>query len=219
MAPRREGRRIEKGMADMECKIAVAWMHIYLDGELGREGAESLKQHMRECPACRARFDALAQTEAFVRAVPSVPVPDGLGSRILAAVPNKRRPVAWAGFVRRHPGMAAAAMFVVVMLSSFVAMWNQDQQLTVSGADLDQLVVEGTTVVVPEGKVISGNLTVTNGSAKVLGEVKGDLTVIDGNIMLASTAHIAGHVEEIDRAIDWAWYKLRSWFGTLAYGS
>lgn len=203
----------------MECKVAVAWMHEYLDGELGRENAEGLRKHISECAACRARFDALAKMEALVKTTPAVPTPDGLGSRILASVPRQRRPAAWTGWVRRHPGMSAAALFLVVMLSSFVAMWNQDRQLTVSGPDLDNVVIEGSTVIVPEGKEISGDLTVTNGSAQVLGEVKGNLTVIDGNVTLASTAHIAGHVEEIDRAIDWAWYKVRSWFGTLAYGS
>lgn len=203
----------------MECKTAALWIHEYLDGELPRDQAENLNNHFRECPACRARFDSLAQTEAFVRAVPAVCAPDGLGSKIMAGLPKRRRPAAWAGFVRRHPGMAAAALFVAVMLSSFVAMWNQDSKLTVSGPDLENVVVEGTTVVVPEGKVVSGDLTIVNGSVRVLGEVRGNLTVIDGDIMLASTAHIAGHTEEIHRAIDWVWYQVKSWFGTLAYGN
>jgi len=203
----------------MDCKVAALWIHEYLDGELSRDRAEQLQSHMRECPACRAHFDSLARTESFVRAVPAVCAPDGLGSKIMAGLPKRRRPAAWAGFVRRHPGMAAAALFVAVMLSSFAAMWNHDNQLTVSGPDLENVVVEGTTVVVPEGKVVSGDLTIVNGSVRVLGEVRGNLTVIDGDIMLASTAHIAGRTEKIDRAIDWAWYKVRSWFGALAYGS
>ena len=204
----------------MDCKIAALWIHEYLDGELPHDRAESLRCHFRECPACRAHFDSLAQTEAFVRAIPPVSAPDGLGSRIMAGLPKRRRPAAaWAGWVRRHPGLAAAALFVAVMLSSFAAMWNQDSQLTVSGPDLENVVVEGKTVVVPEGKVVSGDLTIVNGSVQVLGEVRGNLTVIDGEIMLASTAHIAGQAEEIHRAIDWAWYKVKSWFGTMAYGS
>lgn len=202
----------------MDCKIAALWIHEYLDGDLPRDQAESLRNHFRNCPACRAHFDSLAQAEAFVRAVPAVCAPDGLGSKIMASLPKQRRPAAWAGFVRRHPGLAAAALFVAIMLSSFVAMWNQDGQLTVSGPDLNNVVVEGTTVVVPEGKVVSGDLTIANGSVQVLGEVRGNLTVIDGKVMLASTAHIAGQVEEIDRAIDWAWYKVRTWLSTLAYG-
>jgi hypothetical protein len=54
----------------------------------------------------------------------------------------------------------------------------------------------------------------------VLGDLEGNLTVIDGNVIpLASTAHIAGEIKTIDRAVDWMWYKVSSWFGALAYGS
>ncbi|WP_276358029.1 zf-HC2 domain-containing protein [Cohnella caldifontis] len=203
----------------MECKVAVAWMQEYLDGDLSGGDAALLRQHMSECQACQARYDALARTEALARALPFEPAPAGLEARILASLPKAgRRPAAWTGWVRRHPAISAAALFLVVMLSSFVTMWNQDRQLSVAGPDLDNVVIQGDKVIVPAGKEVSGDLTVVNGSAEVLGEVKGDLTVIDGNVTLASTAHIAGHVQEIDRAVDWAWYKLRSWFGTLAYG-
>jgi hypothetical protein len=55
---------------------------------------------------------------------------------------------------------------------------------------------------------------------QVLGDLDGDLTVIDGSVVpLASTAHIAGEIKTIDRAVDWFWYKVSSYFGTLAYGS
>jgi len=203
----------------MDCKVAVAWMHEYLDGELDRHDAALLREHMRECGTCQARFDALSRTDALARALPVRAAPAGLEARILAALPKaRRRPAAWTGWVRRHPAISAAALFLVVMFSSFVTMWNQDRQLSVSGPDLDQVVIQGNKVIVPEGVEVAGDLTVVNGSAEVLGAVKGDLTVIDGNVMLASTAQIAGHVQEIDRAVDWAWYKLRSWFGTLAYG-
>lgn len=206
-------------MAEMNCKVAASWMHEYLDGDLERGEATALKDHLNTCQACNVRFDELSRTDSLCMAFPVAKTPPGLESRILDALPKSRSPAAWTGWVRRHPALSAAAFFLIVMLSSFVAMWNQDQQLSVSGTDLDVLEYQGTTVIVPEGKEVNGDLTITNGSAKVLGSVRGNLTVIDGNVTLASTAHIAGHVQEVDRAIDWAWYKLRSWFGTLAYGS
>jgi anti-sigma factor RsiW len=206
-------------MAEMNCKIAVAWMHDYLDGDLGRESAESLRKHMGECRDCQTRYNELTRTEALFRATPGLSAPSGLEERIMASLPKTRRPAAWTGWVRRHPAVSAAALFLLVMLSSFVTMWNQDRQLSVAGPDLDNLVIHGTTVIVPEGQEVTGDLTVVNGNAEVLGDVKGNLTVIDGNALLASTAHISGHVQEIDRAVDWAWYKVRSWFGTIAYGT
>jgi anti-sigma factor RsiW len=206
-------------MADMKCNVAVASMHDYLDGDLSREASLGLREHLGECPACRTRFDELERTEALLMAIPAEQAPPGLEDRILQSLPRNRRPAAWTGWVRRHPAVSAAALFLIVMLSSFVAMWNQDKQLSIAGPDLDNVVIEGNTVTVPAGKEVAGDLTVANGTARVLGDVKGNLTVIDGQVTLASTAHIAGNVKTIDRAVDWVWYKVTSWFGSIAYGS
>ena len=138
----------------------------------------------------------------------------------MKALPSSRRPAAWTSWVRRHPAVSAAAIFLVVMLSSFVSMWNQSQEFSVSGPDLEHVVIEGKKVIVPEGQKVSGDLTVVNGDVQVLGDLDGNLTVIDGHLTpLASTAHIAGEIKTIDRAVDWFWYKVSSFFGTLAYGS
>jgi anti-sigma factor RsiW len=207
-------------MADMKCNVAVVFMHDYLDGDLAREDAIQLQQHLGECPSCHARYESLERTDAFVRTLPIEKAPDQLGDRIMKSLPSPRRPAAWTSWVRRHPAVSAAAIFMVVMLSSFVAMWNQDQELTVTGPDLEHIIIEGNKVIVPEGQKFKGDLTVVNGDVQVLGDLEGNLTVIDGKVSpLASTAHIAGEIKTIDRAVDWMWYKVSSWFGTLAYGS
>lgn len=107
---------------------------------------------------------------------------------------------------------------MVVMLSSFVAMWNQDQELKVAG-DLEHVVVQGNKVIVPAGVHVKGDLTIENGTAQIDGDLDGNLTIIDGSYTMASTAHIAGNVKQIDRAVDWIWYKVSNWFGSLAYGT
>jgi len=207
-------------MADMNCNVAVMYMHDYLDGELAREDSLQLLRHLRECPTCHTRYEELERTDALVKAQPIEKAPEDLGDRIMKALPNPRRPAAWTSWVRRHPAVSAAALFLVVMLSSFVSMWNQSQELSVSGPDLQHVVIKGKTVIVPAGQRVTGDLTVVNGDVEVLGDLDGDLTVIDGHLTpLASTAHIAGEIKTIDRAVDWFWYKVSSFFGTLAYGS
>jgi anti-sigma factor (TIGR02949 family) len=209
---------LKKGMADMKCNLAVRAIHEYLDGDLPREETLQLKQHLDGCSSCSDRLDALEKTTAFMQSMPVTAAPANLSDQIMKALPKSRRPTAWTSWVRRHPAVSAAAIFLVVMLSSFVAMWNKDQQLSVSG-DLDHVIIEGNKVIVPAGQHVEGDLTVVNGIAEVDGDVDGNLTVIDGSYTLASTAHIAGDIKEIDRAVDWIWYKVSSWFGTLAYGT
>lgn len=202
----------------MNCNAAVASIHEYLDGDLTREEIGRLQLHLQSCPACSSRLDSLEKTNALFQALPAEATPSYLTDRIMKSLPKTRRPAAWTSWVRRHPAVSAAAIFMVVMLSSFVAMWNQDKELSVSG-DLDHVIIEGNKVIVPAGQHVEGDLTVVNGIAEIDGEVDGDLTVIDGSYTLASTAHIAGEIKEIDRAVDWIWYKVSSWFGTLAYGT
>ncbi|MBN2980456.1 anti-sigma factor [Cohnella algarum] len=203
----------------MKCSDAVAYMHEYLDGDLPAEQRHQLKLHLSGCSACAQRFQSMQHTDALLRSMPEEAVSRDLAYRIMKSLPKKRSSIAWTTWVRRHPALSAAAMFLLIMVSSLSALWNQGQQLALRGDDLEHVIVEGNTVIVPEGQTVSGDLVIENGELQVLGEVTGNLTVIDGNVTLASTAHIAGKVKEIDRAMDWAWYKLTSWFDTLAYGS
>ncbi|MBB6671253.1 zf-HC2 domain-containing protein [Cohnella nanjingensis] len=202
----------------MKCSDAARLMHEYLDQELPRDQCKLLQLHLRECPQCQARFRSLERTDALAHALPSVSVSGDLTDRIMKSLPKSRKPKVWTGWVQRHPAASAAAFFLIVMLSSFVAMWNQDEQLSVRG-DLEHVVIKGNTVIVPAGQKVAGNLTIENGEAQVLGDVEGNLTIIDGHVTLASTAHIAGKVKTVDRALDWVWYKVTSWFDTVAYGS
>ncbi|UVI29772.1 zf-HC2 domain-containing protein [Paenibacillus spongiae] len=209
----------------MNCNVAIVWMHDYLDSELPRDDVLQLKNHLLSCPACRARFEQLERTEALMRSKMEVPVTMDseqaaqLTQRIVSQFPAAKRRVAtgWARWIRKHPAVSVAALFAFVMLSSFITMWQQDTQLSISGSDLAQLVINGDTVTVPEGVYIKGDLIVENGKANVLGDVEGNVTVIDGQLYQASTAHISGQVKKIDQALDWFWYKVTQSISSLAY--
>ncbi|MBW7476279.1 zf-HC2 domain-containing protein [Paenibacillus oenotherae] len=208
----------------MNCNVAIVSMHDYLDGELIREDVAKLKTHLIACPECRARFEQLERTEALIhttletRGVMEASESAVLTQRIMSGLPVRRRKaMGWTQWLRNHPAITVAAVFAIVMLSSFITMWEQDDQLTVRGNDLTQLVIDGDTVTVPEGVHVKGDLTVENGKANVLGDVEGNVTVIEGSLYQASTAHISGQVTTIDQALDWFWYKVTHSFSSLAY--
>ncbi|MCQ6560937.1 zf-HC2 domain-containing protein [Paenibacillus mendelii] len=208
----------------MNCNVAIVWMHDYLDSELPRDDVLQLKNHLLSCTACRVRYEQLERTEALMRSKMDSPaIMDSeqsarLTQRIVSQFPAKRRrATGWTRWIRKHPAVSVAALFAIVMFSSFVTMWQQDTQLSISGADLAQLVIDGDTVTVPEGVHIQGDLTIENGKANVLGDVEGNVTVIDGQLYQASTAHISGQVKKIDQALDWFWYKVTQSISSLAY--
>jgi len=208
----------------MNCNVAIVWMHDYLDGELPREDIVTLKSHLLSCPACRSRFEQLQKTDAAVFQTLEAIKPAAdydkkaselLNERIMQQLPKKQNKQRnrIVRFIYRYPGVTAAAVFVLVMLGSFFTMWEEDTKLIVAGEDLQQVIIEGNTVIVPEGAHLTGNLTVENGIADVKGEVDGNVTVIDGTLNLASTGHIAGQSRTIDQALDWFWYKVTQTFG------
>jgi anti-sigma factor RsiW len=206
-----------KEVALVNCEQAKAYIHELMDGELDPVSTTTreLRQHLRDCRHCGQVWAAYERAEAMVRSLRPAKAPDGLKERILASLPPQRRHslLRW---VRRHPAIAVAAMFVVVMVASLVSMWHQDDTLVVKVDDHEQVVINGREVIVPAGKTVHGNLTVENGNLRVDGAVEGDLVVIDGNVLQASTAQISGEVVTVNQMIDWVWYKVNRFFESLA---
>jgi len=211
----------------MNCNVATVWMHDYLDGDLSLEDTAKLKAHLQACPSCQSRYEQLEKTEAAafqaVHSHDAIARYDRAASaqlteRIMAQLPKSRskQRTGLIRYIYRYPGVAAAAIFFLVMLGSFLMSWQEDTNLIITGQDLSQLTIEGNKVIVPEGAHLTGNLTIENGEAIVMGEVDGNVTVIDGTLNLASTGHIAGQSKTIDQALDWFWYKVTQTFGGLA---
>ncbi|WP_028552569.1 zf-HC2 domain-containing protein [Paenibacillus sp. UNC451MF] len=200
----------------MDCRDALPLMHEYMDGELKGSEAIALKEHLLACPACRERLKQLEKVEALIQAVPQQGVPSGLTERIMRALPPEKRKNPWWQWVRRHPAASVAAVFVLVMMGSFLSLWNEDTELLVKGSDLQSVVIKGDTVYVPAGKTVAGNLMVENGKLQVDGDIKGNIVIIDGSVVMASTAHISGQITEVDQAFSWLWYKMNDWASTIS---
>lgn len=200
----------------MNCKEARMMMHEYLDGHMDRDRALFLIRHIEACRHCRIVLTEFEKVEGLIRSLRKPEAPDGLKQRIMSSLPPERRRSVWFRWVRNHPAASVAVVFVVVMLGSVLSLWDQSQMLAVRGDDLDQVVIVGNEVIVPEGRIVRGDLTVENGTLQVYGEVQGNLVVIDGNVLQASTAQVSGDVIKVDRALDWIWYQVSIFLDSLA---
>jgi cytoskeletal protein CcmA (bactofilin family) len=72
-------------------------------------------------------------------------------------------------------------------------------------------------VVVPQGKVVEGDVVVKNGNLRVEGEVNGNVTVINGTVIngekyLASAGQVTGEIEEINQVFEWIWFTMKDGF-------
>nr|WP_106781763.1 zf-HC2 domain-containing protein [Lysinibacillus timonensis] len=184
----------------------VDYMHEYLDGDITREHEQELKQHLRSCPSCQQHMHELSDTVAFVKSAAHITAPPNFENETMNRLPKVKNRVGIQRWFRQHPFIVAAAVFLLFMSASLMGSYSDDE-FTVTA--YPNLVVNGQTVVVPEGEVIQGDILVKNGDIVIEGEVEGNVTVINGEYM-ASTAVISGEIEVIDESFEWLWYEIKS---------
>jgi anti-sigma factor RsiW len=198
----------------MPCQDYKKCIHEYLDEELSQCQTKQLFQHIDQCEACQKHLHELEKTILLLKSHSHLKAPEYFTEKVMQQLPKEAKGVKAKRWMKGHPFLVAASLFIFLMAGSLLTIWTEGQdQFYVSTPHMDQLVVdqESGTVIVPEGKVIQGDLIVRNGDVEVRGEVTGDVIVTDGQVYLASTAHIVGQVEEIDQFLKWTWYHLRNW--------
>lgn len=185
----------------------IDYMHDYLDGDISREHEQELKQHLQSCGDCKQLMQELSETIAFVKSASHITAPPDFEAAVMARLPKPKSRVGMQKWIRRHPFFVAAAVFCLFMSATLLGSFMDDQNFSVSKQP--NLVVEGQTVIVPEGEVVKGDIVVKNGDLLVEGEVYGNVTIINGQYM-ASSAVVSGNIEEIDEAFEWLWYTIKN---------
>jgi anti-sigma factor RsiW len=94
------------------CEERAEALSAYQDGEAGPEERREVEAHLRACPACRERLDALAALRAGLRAWPDAAAAPGLSDRPLEESVRGRRlpPALWAA------AACVAAIGIVALL-------------------------------------------------------------------------------------------------------
>lgn len=97
------------------CREMEVLLQDYLDGYLLASQRETLETHVRDCSSCRTLLGELRNLDEELTDFPQVDDPEGLGDRIMEALPRgKRHAPRWRP---THPvvGMLLAATVVVVV--------------------------------------------------------------------------------------------------------
>lgn len=195
----------------MSCNSMQHKLHEYLDGDLDREEEQHLKEHLSQCSACKEHLFQLEKSLFFIRSLPRERIPANFTQGVLARLPKRRSGRMWLERLKRRPFTVAVSLFLILMIAGSVLSWYEEgSKLRVLSSGTDQLRIERGAVYVPAGEVVEGDLVVEHGDLKVEGAVKGNVVVIDGKVLLSSTARISGNTEELHRFIDVLFYRLRS---------
>lgn len=185
----------------------IHFMNDYLDGDISPSDEATLKEHLKSCSACQKLYHELSKTIAFVQSASHIQAPADFVQKTMARLPKEKKQANVQRWFKQHPLLTAAALFCIMTSAMLFSNFNNEQQF--SFTKQPNLVVEGETVVVPEGETVTGDLTVRNGDLRVEGELHGDVTIVNGEYM-ASSGVITGEIEEIDKAFEWLWYTIKS---------
>jgi anti-sigma factor RsiW len=185
----------------------IELMHDFLDDELDEKKEMKLREHLQNCKECAAIFSEYKKTIALVQSTSNIQAPENFTDRIMANLPKEKKKITVQRWLQRHPFVAAASLFIVLMMGSFLSTWSENREFSVSNQQ--NLIVKNHTVIVPKGKVVKGDVVVRNGKLKIEGEVQGNVTVINGEKYMASAGRVTGNIEEINEAFDWIWYYIK----------
>ncbi|RSK25593.1 anti-sigma factor [Bacillus sp. HMF5848] len=194
----------------MKCNTAedmIMLMHDYLDNDITAEEEKVLRHHLQACEACQTHFHELNKAVALMKSLTNVQPSIDFTANVMKKLPKEKKRVRVTRWLQVHPLLSAAAVFFILMMGSMFSYWTEDQQFSVSKQP--NLVIENDTVIVPEGKVVTGDIVVKNGNIRIEGEVQGDVTIINGEQYMASAGRVTGNIEEVNKMFEWLWYHMK----------
>ncbi|MBI4612983.1 MAG: zf-HC2 domain-containing protein [Planctomycetes bacterium] len=99
----------------MSCKRVKKWLGPFMDGALGKDARWRIRQHLKECPGCRAELQTLKNLHEELGKIAAPPAPGPLWGRIAStlAVP---RPALPAQGTLRFLGSAAAGFLITAAI-------------------------------------------------------------------------------------------------------
>ena len=198
----------------MTCdKEAVVLMHKYLDGDLTSREESILRRHLQSCQDCQHHFHELKRTVTLLKNSGEMQVPADFTTQVMNNLPREKKRAGFVRWMRNHPLVTAAAIFFLFMFSGIFSAWNQDSQLSVSKQQ--NLLVQEDIVIVPEDVTVEGDLVVRNGDLRIEGKVDGNVTIINGEHLLASAGEVSGELEQVNQVFDWIWYTIKDMFKSI----
>lgn len=205
----------------MNCKESLELMHKYLDGDLNKQEEFDLRMHLEDCEDCQHHFHELKRTITLIKSAEHFSAPADFTEKVMMKLPTEKKRITYKRWFKMHPVVTAAAIFFILMMGGMFSTWSQDSELVVSKQK--ELVIEGDTVIVPEGVTVPGDVLVKNGNLLIQGTIDGDVTLVNGELLegdslldgeglMASAGGVNGEFETVDRMFEWILYQLESFF-------
>lgn len=113
----------------MHCQHARKNISLAMDDRLGASALRSLREHLQDCPVCRAWQQEQAQLAALLQAVPELTPAPGFCGAVLDRLDRpavRRSPFALSPLLF-HPTLFRAAMLLLLVLSGALGFFLGDR--------------------------------------------------------------------------------------------
>jgi anti-sigma factor RsiW len=88
-------------------------MHEYLDEEIDPANEMILREHLKGCKECETLFNEFRKTIAVVKGTSKMQAPPDFTAKVMASLPKEKKKVGMQRWLRNHPLIAAASLFLV----------------------------------------------------------------------------------------------------------
>lgn len=199
----------------MECQEARHLLHDLLDDDILQADRTRLLGHLADCPECQSAHHSLNRTVGLLQDLLVDRAPAGFTTLVmnqLPPAPGKTRQL-------RRAFCLAAAILVFLVSPIYLLDKMHSPQLLCQDRQAVIVQTEGQ-FVVPANQVLRGNVTVYKAGLLVLGQVQGDVRVVDGHLTMQGEGKVEGRVFEqvssgpvrLKLAFAEVWEELGNWF-------
>lgn len=192
----------------MKCHNAIYLMHMYFDGDIDEYSHRELFNHLKTCEQCKLHFNDLKKTDQLLKQFPHIKTSPDFVRRVIAMLPIRKKEFNVVNLFKKSPLIVAASIFILLFSISMISYIPSSDLKVVSG-DYEKLIVQGNEIIVPEGTKVSGDIIIENGNIQIKGEVAGDVTVINGKILMASASRVDGRTNQVDQIFEWIIYNIK----------
>lgn len=190
-------------------KKIETYMHDFLDGDLSPLREKKLRQHLSNCVDCQHHMDELNRFESLLRAQNrlSVETPQEFTQRVMNRIKQTKTSYKNSVGTRKYRLLVPAILLTLIACVLVMPEILRSHHFSVSNTS--KLLVDHSTVTVPQNTTINHDIVVENGDLIVKGKIAGDVTIVNGQIM-TSAEGISGQINTIDDTFEVLWYSVKN---------
>lgn len=193
----------------MNCRKAIDLMHEYLD-DINKKPNNDFEKHINNCKNCNLYYRELKMTENALKQEIHADYSNDIVENVLIKISAKKNKSKIKIYSRKYPAVFAASIFLVLFSISMISYLVPSDELKIVSDSSQEFIVSGNEVIIPVGEDIQGDILIENGILNIQGEVNGNVTVVNGELLMASANNIDGNTNQIDQFFELLWYRIKS---------